>query len=46
MVYVSPAVGEMLSQKSNELEGKDFFDLVFGKSSFVCHLPVQLLTNM
>lgn len=31
MVYISPAVGEMLKQKPNELEGKDFFDLVFGQ---------------
>jgi hypothetical protein len=32
MVYVSPAVSEMVSQKADELEGKDFFDLVFGQS--------------
>jgi len=31
MVYASPSVNEMLSQKGSDLEGKDFFDFVFGK---------------
>ena len=40
MLFVSPSVGDMLGQKSTDLEGRDFLDLVFGK--YFLFLPVYL----
>ncbi|GFZ50091.1 Cutinase gene palindrome-binding protein [Saitozyma sp. JCM 24511] len=39
IVYASPAVGDMLGQKAPDLEGHDFFELVFGPD----HAQLQTL---
>lgn len=45
-MYASPAAGDMLNQKAADLEGRDFFDHVFGESSFAVHLlPPDLITS-
>ncbi len=36
MLYVSPGTGDLLGRTSTELEGRDFFELVFGAFNICC----------